>query len=67
MIHAQQRAVALSAARNQLRQLQVNLLAVSAADGHAALDDYAKRYPAIKFYVDEVLVFVSSTYRTPST
>jgi hypothetical protein len=47
MTRAQQQAVALSAARYQLRQLQVNLLAVSAADAHAALDDYARRYPAM--------------------
>jgi len=45
MTRAQQRAVALSAARYQLRQLKVNLLEVSAADAHAALDDYARRYP----------------------
>ncbi len=37
--------VALSAARYQLRQLKVNLLEASAADAHAALDDYARRYP----------------------
>lgn len=67
MTRAQQRAVALSAVRYQLRKLYVNLLEVSADDAHAALDDYARWYPAIKFYVDEVLVFVSSTYRTPST
>ncbi len=47
MTRAQQRAVALSAARYQLRQLQVNLLEVSAADAHAVLDDYARRYPAM--------------------
>ncbi len=45
MTRAQQRAVALSAARYQLRQLKVNLLEVSAADAHAALDDYTRRYP----------------------
>ncbi len=37
--------MALSAARYQLRQLKVNLLEASAADAHAALDDYARRYP----------------------
>ncbi len=41
MTRAQQRAVALSAARYQLRQLKVNPLEASAADAHAALDDYA--------------------------
>jgi hypothetical protein len=48
MTRAQQRAVALSAARYQLRQLKVNLLEVSAADAHAALDDYARRYPEMR-------------------
>jgi len=45
MTRAQQRAVALSTARYQLRQLKVNLLEASAADAHAALDDNARRYP----------------------
>jgi hypothetical protein len=47
MIRPQQRAVASSAARNQLRHLQVNLLEVSADAAHAALEDYARRYPSI--------------------
>ena len=47
MTRAQQRAVALSTARYQLRQLHVNLLEVSALDAHKALDDYARRYPAM--------------------
>jgi len=44
MTRAQQRAVALSTARYQLRQLKVNLLEASAADAHAALDDNARHY-----------------------
>ena len=45
MTRAQQRAVALSCARYQLRQLKVNPLEVSAADAHAALEEYVHRYP----------------------
>lgn len=45
MTRTQQRAVALGAARYQLRQLKVNLLEASAADAHAALEDYVRRYP----------------------
>ena len=45
MARAQQRAVALSCARYQLRQLKVNPLEASAADAHAALEEYVRRYP----------------------
>ena len=45
MKRAEQRAVALSIARYQLRQLHVNLLEASACDAHVALDEYARRYP----------------------
>jgi len=45
MTRAQQRAVALSAAHYQLRQLKVNLLEVSAADAHVVLDDFARKSP----------------------
>ena len=45
MTRAQQRAVALSCARYQLRQLKVNPLEASAADAHAALEEYVHRYP----------------------
>jgi hypothetical protein len=37
--------VASSAAHYQLRRLKANLLEAFAADAHAALDDYARRYP----------------------
>ena len=47
MTRAQQRAIALSMARYQLRQLKVNLLEASALDAHQALDDYTRRYPAL--------------------
>jgi len=47
MTRAQQRAVALSCARYQLRQLKVNLLEASAADAHAALEEYVRRYPGM--------------------
>src|SRR5436190_128159 len=47
MTRTQQRAVVLITARYQLRQLHVNLLEVSALDAHKALDDYARRYPAM--------------------
>jgi hypothetical protein len=45
MTRAQQRAVALSIAQYQLRQLHVNLLEASAFDAHVALDEYARCYP----------------------
>jgi len=44
MTQAQRRAVALSAARYQLRRLHLNPVDVSAEDAHAALDDYARLY-----------------------
>jgi hypothetical protein len=47
MTRAQQRAVALSIARYQLRQLKVNLLEASAQDAQQVLDDYAQRYPEL--------------------
>jgi hypothetical protein len=57
MTRAQQRVVALSIARYQLRQLHVNLLEASAQDAHDVLDDYARRYPEL---------VVSQWYRTAS-
>jgi hypothetical protein len=42
MRRAEQRAVALSIARYQLRQVHVNLLEASAFDAHIALDEYAR-------------------------
>ena len=47
MTRAQQRAVALSAARYYLRRMQINPLEVSAQEAHAALDDYARLYPVM--------------------
>ena len=45
MTRAQQRAVALSCARYQLRQLGVNPVEASVTDAHAALEEYVHRYP----------------------
>jgi hypothetical protein len=66
MTRAQQRALALSAARYQLRQLKVNLLEASAADAHAALDDYARRYPEMggaQWYVTATQDELAGFYR----
>src|SRR5215469_16680532 len=48
MTRAQQRAVALSCARYQLRQLGVDPLEVSAEDAHAALEAYGHRSPEME-------------------
>lgn len=47
MTPAQQRALALAAARYQLRQFHCDPLECTAADAHQALDDYARRYRAM--------------------
>ena len=47
MTRAQQRGVALGASRYYLRQMQIDPLEASAEDAHAALDDYARCYPAM--------------------
>lgn len=47
MTQAQQRAVALQAARYMLRRMKVDLLCATAEDAHRALDDYARQYGAM--------------------
>jgi hypothetical protein len=66
MSRAQQRAIALSTARFQLRHLKANLLEASAQDAHQALDDYARQYPDLvgsQWYLTASESELSSFYR----
>lgn len=44
MTQAQQRAIALQAARYQLRRMHRDVLQATAQEAHQALDDYARQY-----------------------